>query len=219
MSTEKRFTPALGINWLTPIYDFVVAMFTREGVWRQRFVEQIQPRIDDRIIDVGCGTGSLAILLKREAPGANIIGIDPDLRVLKRAQQKAGAAGVEIDWRTGFLTAGLVSDIGTVTKVVSSLVFHQTPLAEKQHILNCAYELLEIGGELHIADYGLQRSRVMQFLFRQTVQRLDGVEDTQPNANGVLPELISKAGFVDISETAAIPTLTGSISTYLARRP
>jgi len=107
-----------------------------------------------------------------------------------------------------------VAELGAVTKVVSSLVLHQTPLAEKQRILHLAYQLLDPGGELRIADYGLQRSAAMRFLFRRTVQTIDGFADTQPNADGVLPELISKVGFDDVSECAAVPTITGSVSLY-----
>jgi hypothetical protein len=138
---------------------------------------------------------------------------------LHRAKSKARAGKVEVVWRAGFLTADLVREIAPVTKVVSSLVLHQTPLEEKRLILDGAFALLEPGGELHIADYGQQHSAMMRFLFRQTVQRLDGIEDTQPNADGVLPELISKAGFIDIAESDVIHTLTGSISIYQAKRP
>ncbi|MBV8173809.1 MAG: hypothetical protein JO151_04490 [Verrucomicrobia bacterium] len=44
-------------------------------------------------------------------------------------------------------------------------------------------------GELHIADYGLQRTPLMRSLFR-IVQYIDGFEDTQPNADGILPTLM-----------------------------
>jgi hypothetical protein len=77
---------------------------------------------------------------------------------------------------------------------------------------------LRAGGELHIADYGAQSSPLMRFAFRQ-VQTLDGFQNTQPNADGVLPELMAEAGFVDIKENVVIPTPTGSISLYSAIRP
>jgi len=80
------------------------------------------------------------------------------------------------------------------------------------------HALLEPGGSLHIADYGLQRSKLMRILFRRTVQAIDGIEDTQANADGVLPELMETAGFADVTETQIIPTLTGSISLYWAQR-
>lgn len=219
MSSEKSFTPALGYCWLTPIYDLVVAVLTRENVWRQQLVRQIRPTSGDRAVDIGCGTGSLSKLIKQQAPGATIVGVDPDPTVLQRASRKASSADVEVAWQAGFLTTELIREIGSATKVVSSLVLHQTPLKDKQLILDGAFELLEPGGELHIADYGQQYSGIMRFLFQQTVQRLDGIADTQPNADGILPDLISKAGFIDSVESDVIPTLTGSISIYKAKRP
>lgn len=57
----------------------------------------------------------------------------------------------------------------------------------------------------------------MRALFR-IVQSLDGYENTQPNADGVLADLIAEAGFVEDREVHVLPTLTGSISFYRAER-
>lgn len=73
------------------------------------------------------------------------------------------------------------------------------------------------GGELHLADYGLQSGRLMRMLFRATVQRLDGVADTQPNADGVLPALMREAG-LRLERERIIATPTGSISIFLGLR-
>ena len=104
-----------------------------------------------------------------------------------------------------------------VDKIVSSLVFHQVPLAEKRAGLAALHAALGRGGELHIADYGLQRTWPMRMLFR-IVQRVDGYENTQPSAEGILPKLMEETGFVAVKETLVIPTLTGSISLYRAVR-
>ena len=80
------------------------------------------------------------------------------------------------------------------------------------------YAELAPHGEVHIADYGLQRTPLMRALFTATVQNLDGREDTEPNAQGILPVLMRTAGFVGVEETLVIPTLTGSISLYRGRR-
>ncbi|MFQ6005615.1 MAG: class I SAM-dependent methyltransferase [Woeseia sp.] len=216
MTSDKAFTPALGYERLTPLYDLAIALLTRESQWRNRLVSQIAPTSTDRILDVGCGTGSLAIFLKKTAPGAEIIGLDPDTAVLARARKKAAKEDLNIDWREGFLTGELVAQLRPVTCVVSSLVFHQTPLDEKHRILTNMHAVLAPGGPLHVADYGLQRSRLARFLFRRTVQAIDGVGDTQPNADGVLPGLIEKAGFSEVTETGIVPTITGSISLYRA---
>lgn len=102
---------------------------------------------------------------------------------------------------------------GRVTKAVSSLVFHQVPLAEKAAGLRAMHAVLGAGGEVHVADYGQQRTRLMRALFR-VVQTLDGYENTTPNARGVLPELMREAGLREVRETLVVPTATGSISLY-----
>ncbi len=222
MSAEKTFTPALGNAHFTPLYDLAIAALTRENLWRSRLVAHINPTAEDRILDVGCGTGSLAIRLKKTAPDAEMLGIDPDPAVIVRAWKKSEKLGVTINWRIGFLTPALCEEIGQISKAVSCLVLHQTPLEEKNSILSAIHTLLQPGGTLYIADYGLQRTLPMRFLFRHTVQTIDGIADTQPNADGILPSLMEASGFEDITELEIIPTATGSISIYratsLARR-
>jgi len=215
---SQEFTPALGHAALTPLYDAAIALLTREGRWRRALVDQIAPSATDRILDVGCGTGSLVLLLKRRAPDSLVVGLDPDADVLERARRKTERLGVDVTFRQGFARdAGGALPMGA-TKAVSSLVFHQVPLEEKRAGLAAMHACLMTGGEVHIADYGLQRTALMRTLFKQ-VQRLDGVENTAPNARGILPELMGKAGFVDIKERSVIPTPTGSISLYHGRKP
>lgn len=212
---DKEFTPALGYSILTPLYDLAIALLTRELVWRSALAVQVDPMSNDHILDVGCGTGAMAIRLKSIAPGARIIGLDPDPGVLLRARNKAARTGTEVNWKQGFLTSDITAEIGPVSKIVSSLVFHQTALDEKSNILSTMREILEPGGSLHIADYGLQRTPLMRALFRQ-IQQLDGYANTTPNAEGVLPELMREVGFSEIRETSVIATPTGSISLYAA---
>lgn len=217
MSASRGYTPALGSAALTPLYDIAIAWLTRERRWRRALVEQVAPEPSDRVLDVGCGTGTLAIQLKNKEPKVEIVGVDPDPEMLARARAKPDATG--ITWRQGFLAEGLVKSEAPFDKVLSSLVLHQTPLAEKKRIIGLMFDALRSGGAIHIADYGRQRTSLMRLLFRCTVQRLDGVQDTQPNADGVLPELIAQAGFQDVVETQVIATLTGSISLYRGLKP
>ena len=216
MSAERTFTPALGNARFTPLYDLAIASVTRENLWRGRLVAHINPTAADRILDVGCGTGSMAIRLKKTNPDVEIIGIDPDSTVIERARRKSKRAGVSIDWRVGFLTPETCEEIGPVSKAFSSLVLHQTALDDKGNILSAMRTVLQSGGRLYIADYGLQRTLAMRFLFRRTVQMIDGLADTQPNADGILPSLMEASGFSDITELEVIPTATGSISIYQA---
>lgn len=211
------FTPALGHRALTPLYDAVIALMTREGRWRNAFVRQISPQSGEVIVDVGCGTGTLVLALKRAAPAARIVGIDPDPEVLQQARAKAARANLDISFAQGFARdlASLIER--PADKVISSLVFHQTPLAEKRAGLQAMHKSLKDSGEIHIADYGLQRTALMRTLFKQ-VQHLDGFENTTPNAEGILPTLMQQAGFIGAEERQVISTPTGSISLYGARR-
>lgn len=72
----------------------------------------------------------------------------------------------------------------------------------------------EAGGEVHIADYGLQRTPLMRALFRAIIQNLDGRVKTEPNARGVLSDRMREAGFRSVEETLVIRTLSGSLSLY-----
>lgn len=216
--TEKTFTPVLGRFALPRLYDSVIAL-TRERLWRSLLAMHAAIRADDVVVDVGCGTGSLALLLHGIEPCARVIGIDPDPEVLAIARRKAEAAGAgTVEWRAGMGDAlADVVDAGTADTVVSSLVFHQCPVAMKRAILTSILETLRPGGRLVIADFGMQRTRLMRLAFR-VVQLADGREDTQFNADGALPALMSEVGFRHVRETATVSTVNGSISIYTARR-
>ncbi|SEM34022.1 Ubiquinone/menaquinone biosynthesis C-methylase UbiE [Variovorax sp. YR750] len=216
---SRDFTPAVPV---LGAYDPIVSLFTQERRWRSALLSQLAPKPGEVIADIGCGTGSFLVLLallgKDAAPG-QLVGIDPDERILERARRKLADAGVACELRQGYLrdAARLLAPLRP-DKIVSSLVLHQVPLAEKRAGLAAIHAALRPGGELHMADYGLQRTRAMRWLFK-LVQAVDGVQDTQPNADGIVPALMREAGFAEVEETAVIPTPTGSISLYRGIRP
>ena len=214
-SDGRDYTPAAPQLWM---YDFLCAVLTRASRWRGTLLRQIDPTAGDVVADVGCGTGSQMKLLAQSCPALTLIGIDPDPAVLERARRKIAGSGASIELRHGYAReAEQVLRGRRVNKIVSSLVFHQVPLDEKRAGLSAMHQALIPGGALHVADYGLQRTDLMRRLFR-IVQSGDGYENTEPNARGVLPELMVAAGFRDVYETHVIPTPTGSISIYRASR-
>ena len=209
------YVPAAPQLWL---YDFLVAVLARESRWRPALLRQINPTAADSIADIGCGTGTLLALISRTARPAVLVGIDPDRAILERARRKVAQAGRYVDFEVGYARdAAALLGGRRINKIVSSLVFHQVPMSEKRAGLAAMHAALLPGGELHVADYGLQRTALMRRLFR-IVGAGDGFENTEPNARGVLPELMKEVGFDGVEETAVIPTPTGSISLYRAER-
>ena len=213
---QQPFTPALGFACLTPWYDLVVRLLTRERRWRSRLLEAIKPGPDDHILDVGCGTGQLALAILRQANGAHFVGVDPDPQVLALARRRLNAAGLPAELLQGFLDASLFERQPRFNKAVSSLVLHQVPVPEKHRILGLMHELLQPGGAVFIADYAEQPTQLMRALFASTVQRIDGRTNTQPNVRGILPQLLQAVGFTGICRLHLINTLTGAISIYAA---
>lgn len=215
--SEQGFTPALGRAEWTGFYDTAIAIATREGRWRRALLDAIDPQSGELILDVGCGTGTMLLALRARAPGARLVGLDPDPEVLARAEKKMRGRIDDIALLNGF-ARDAARHIRDADKVYSSLVFHQVPIAEKQNGFEAILDALKPGGVFHLCDYGLQRTPLMRQLFKQ-VQNLDGFENTEPNARGVLPALLVQAGFDEIEERTIIPTPTGSISLYRALKP
>lgn len=216
---DQNYTPPLGFNALTPLYDAAIAAFTRERKWRARVVEYLAPQAGDRILDIGSGTGRLAEAIHYAEPQAQYLGVDPDKTAAAIARKRARKSGSAARFCVRFFDGSEKIDSVSPNKIVTSLVLHQTPLAEKRRIIQCTYDALPKGGVFVLADYSRQNTRLMRFLFRWTVQALDGIENTQPNADGVLPSLLEQAGFSSIKQTANMPTPTGSISILRAQKP
>jgi ubiquinone/menaquinone biosynthesis C-methylase UbiE len=216
---RKRSIPALGFHALTALYDPAVAILLREGVWKSAFMEQVGPRPGERILDLGCGTGTLAILLKKTAPEAEVVGVDADQAVLDHARRKADDAGLSIQFQQAF--ADEIGEpatlFGTFDKIVSSLLFHHLDTETKRQALAGAWARLRPGGELHIADWGRPQNLAMRALF-VPVQLLDGFATTRDNVLGRLPELVQEAGFAEVAETRRWATALGSLSFYRARK-
>ncbi len=218
-AVPDSFVPALGFASLTPLYDRALAIATREPIWRNALVEIIAPTAGETILDVGCGTGSQAILLKRMAPGARIVGIDPDPAVLEIAARKARAAGVQLELHRGYARdAATVLGANSADKCISSLVFHQVPMPEKQAGLAAMFAAVRAGGQVCIADYGRQIGWHRNMLF-SVIGLLDRFSNTRPNAEGVLERLLSELAKSPISAERQVETITGAISIFCCRVP
>lgn len=215
---NAAYIPALGRREWTGMYDWVIAVLTRERVWRSLVLTALDPRNGEVIVDLGAGTSSLGIMIKKHAPGARLVAVDPDPEVRLIGERKAHAAGVEIEYETAMGDAPVAS-VGAAGAdgVTCSLVLHQCALEAKQSILENAFRLLKPGGRLVLADYGEQPTPLMRMAFL-LVQMTDGFEPTEHNRRGAIPQLLLACGFKRTEIAERVPTLTGLISIWRATK-
>ena len=213
MPDSLKFTPAAGRFMPTSAYDLLLALLTRESTWRAKLLEALAPRPGERILDVGSGTGSFAILVKQSEPQSIVVGLDPDPEARRIAAAKAKFAGVEIEWMPGF--ARDAATFGQFDIVVSSLVFHQVPLKEKRAGLEAMFKATKPDGRVLIADYAEQQSWLMRQAFK-IVQSADGRTNTQPNADGFLEQELGRICGGPQTAAWSLDTPTGTISIFSA---
>lgn len=216
MEPDSKYVPALRFPALTRIYDPVVALTTRERTFKQRLITQANLKPGLRVLDLACGTGTLALWMKQAQPGIELCAIDGDAQILRQARAKAARLGVALDFHQG-LSTGLPFAAGSFDRVTSTLFFHHLPAADKVRSFAEALRVLVPGGELHVADWGAPSNPVMRAAFLG-IQLLDGFGNTAANVAGRLPHMMREAGFIDVHQHGGVDTLFGTMALYSARK-
>lgn len=147
---RRAFVPAMGRDGLLPFYDAVARLAGVRGMYRA-VLEAADLRRGLRALDIGCGTGTLAVAAARRNPGVEIVGLDPDDRVLDRARRKAARAGVAVRFDRGYAQELPYPD-GSFDRVLSSLMFHHLGRGAKVGMLAEVRRVLAPGGRLVLAD-------------------------------------------------------------------
>jgi ubiquinone/menaquinone biosynthesis C-methylase UbiE len=215
--SSHDFVPGAGFHWLTPLYDPLVALTCRDRTVKTRLVSAANLQPDQRVLDLGCGTGTLSLRVKRACPGAEVSGVDADPRMLRAAVAKAKRAGLEVAFTRGFAESLPYPD-GTFDRVVSSLFFHHLSPTQKACALREVARVLAPGGELHVADWGRPAGPLMRFLFLG-IRLLDGWENTAAHSRGELPALIAANGFRDVRAGERFSTVFGTLDVLSGVKP
>jgi ubiquinone/menaquinone biosynthesis C-methylase UbiE len=214
----EDYIPALTYDRLTPLFDPVVRGFMRERAFKERLLDQAAIEPGHRVLDLGCGTGTLAVWAKRRVPGAEVIGLDGDEEVLARGRRKAAGAGVDVRLDRG-LSYDMPYEDGSFDRVLSSLFFHHLKPDAKGTTVREIARVLRPGGELHVADFGPPGDPVA-WVGAQVLRRFDGLENTRDNIEGNLPRIFSDAGLVDARQRGGgMRVVFGTLAFYSARRP
>lgn len=215
---DSGFIPALRFHRLTPLFDSVAALTVRDATIKRRVIRRAAIAEGEHVLDVGCGTGTLAIGAARAAPGVVVKGLDADPAILARARGKAEDAGVEIEFDEGTATALPYPD-GSFDLVLSTLFFHHLPDDAKRQAAHELLRVLRPGARFVVGDLGRPQDPVMRIAVRATVQLLDGVATTALNVRGELPDVLTAAGAREVAVQERIRTPTGSYEIITGAAP
>ena len=207
---RKTYIPGMRHDWLLPLYDPLQKLLGFESIHRQ-LVDQVNIQPGHRVLEIGCGTGNLLILIKRLHPQAEVVGLDPDPKALASARRKAGREALPVQLDRGFAEELPYPD-ASFDRVFSAFMFHHLEPDEKEKTLHEARRVLKPGGSLHLLDFGGAKVRSDGFIARLQ-HRTERLRD---NFGDRIPTLMREAGFANSTEVAHRVTIFGRVTYYRA---
>lgn len=220
MSKEKKkaYIPALKYHWLTRFYDPLMEWGMREKKMKMKLIHQASLQPGERVMDLACGTGTLALLLQQSQPGVQVIGVDADPEILAIAKEKVKERPVDsILFEEGF-SDQLSFSSNLFHHVFTSLFIHHLTLEKKKETFEEVRRVLKSGDQFHLLDFEKPQNGWMRAVFLP-VQFLDGFETTSPHVKGIIRVLLKETGFSAIEETSQFVTIVGTIRIYKSFKP
>ena len=212
---ERSYIPAFGKHWLLPLYDPFLWLLGADKAKRP-LIEQAEIKSGFRVLDIGCGTGSMAILIKRMHPAAEVVGIDPDPSALSVSRRKAKRAGLAVEFDRGFADHMPYAD-ASFDRVFSSFMFHHLAADEKSATLGEIRRVLKTGGSLHLLDFVREHSVHSKTpAHGQLIHRSSAVAE---RIEGRMTALMDEAGLVDAKQLKRAKIFFGPIAYYRANSP
>ena len=213
MKTERTYIPALRFRWLTPLYDPILRWLMREERFKRTLIQEASIQPGQQVLDLGCGTATLTVMIKQAHPQAVVTGLDGDPQVLKIGRDKAKKARVDLTLDQG-MAYDLPYSAASFDRVLSSLMFHHLNRQDKQRALKEICRVLKPDGRLLILDFGPPAS-LWSRLLSPVMARLEEVGD---HHKGLIPVMIRQAGFRDVAVTRRFATIFGTLNLYVGRK-
>lgn len=212
---DGHYRRALRFRFLTRFYDPMFRWGLREERIKGDLVKQAAPIQDERVLDLGCGTGTLLLKIRSSSPEVQLVGLDADPDILKQAFRKASQVGKAICFDRGLASELPYAD-GSFDHVFSSLMLHHLTGSERRQALREIVRVLRPGGYFHLVDWDRPANPLLWLSF-QFVRILDGYERTRDSARGELSARLREAGFSEIEHLGRYATAGGTLSRYRAR--
>lgn len=237
---SEPYNKAVRTDRLLPYYDMMIRLVMRERRIKRRVVEAARLAPDGRLLDIGCGTGTLALIAKRAHPAASIVGLDGDPAILTLARRKAAAAGLAVQFDEGMAYALPYAD-ASFDAAASTLMMHHLTPSQRERALQELCRVLRPGGRLVIADFvadSLAPHNLLMSLAQRPVRLLAGLHrrgrghahdggeargghgqaHAGPSIERQLPERLAATGWSNITPPEHFMTLVGSLAMYTTTR-
>jgi len=149
---DHRQRPRTGVGWVLPYYDSLSAIV---GITRahDELLRHADIHPGHRVLDIGCGTGAMALRVKHTHPQATVVGLDPDQPSLDRARRKALAEGLDVQLDLGSAGSLPYAD-DSVDRIVSAFAIHHLADGERLRAYTEMLRVLSPTGSLHLMDFG-----------------------------------------------------------------
>jgi ubiquinone/menaquinone biosynthesis C-methylase UbiE len=147
---HQHFLPAMGAHGPLALYDPFTRLLGARRL-QERLIDQARIRPDDRVLDIGCGTGNLTLLVATRYPTASVVGLDPDPAALDRARKKAAKGKLTATFDQGFAEELPYPD-RSVDVVLCSLALHHVTEEHRTQSLREVARVLRPGGTFHLLE-------------------------------------------------------------------
>lgn len=218
--TEPDYIPGMGKHFLTPLYDLVHHVFGLQRIHLE-MITLAQLRDGHRVLDVGCGTGNLLRSTGKRYPTVELVGLDPDPKMLASARRKARRAGLTMRLDRGFAQQLPYADY-SFDRVFSSMMLHHLDSTAKDALLAEVRRVLRPDGLLVLADAVLDEHDHGHRHHTWSRRRQIGMhgpmrEQMRDNIGNAVSQRIAAAGFAVQPTHIMAMRIGGNIGIELAR--
>jgi ubiquinone/menaquinone biosynthesis C-methylase UbiE len=210
-ATQHDYIPAAGRDAFLPGYDLLTRVLGMHWAY-DVLVAQAELADGLRVLEIGCGTGNVTTRVKRAAPGADVVGTDPDPLALARAQRKVhGMTGIRFE--RAYAQELPFAD-GEFDRVLSSMMLHHLDDDTKAGAAAEIHRVLRPGGTLHIVDIGGPMTAHDGFMARRMLRSPHIVG----SLGDAIPRLLRSVGFDSSVVASRRNHFIGRLTFYRAQR-